>query len=152
MITRHQQRFTVLEVDQIQRPCRVVAHVSIAQHLIKSRKRLFLGLDRSGKVLLFSFNSGKRNQGIGSLQSQQIVARVFCAQLTRQRDHLTETGTLKADAAQEYAAERLQSLYQALKEYRPVMGRIGWRARAGRAPSMWAIITALVRGVTAASR
>jgi cell division protein ZapE len=41
------------------------------------------------------------------------------------------TGTLKADAAQEYAAERLQSLFQALREYRPAMGKIGWRARFG---------------------
>jgi cell division protein ZapE len=41
------------------------------------------------------------------------------------------TGTLKADAAQEYAAERLQSLFQALREYRPAMGRVGWRARFG---------------------
>jgi cell division protein ZapE len=41
------------------------------------------------------------------------------------------TGTLKADAAQEYAAERLQSLFQALREYKPAMGRVGWRARFG---------------------
>ena len=41
------------------------------------------------------------------------------------------TGTLKADAAQEYAAERLQSLFQALREYRPAMGKVGWRARFG---------------------
>ncbi|MGF7208664.1 cell division protein ZapE [Skermanella aerolata] len=41
------------------------------------------------------------------------------------------TGTLKADAAQEYAAERLQSLFQALREYRPTMGKVGWRARFG---------------------
>ncbi|EWY40337.1 ATPase [Skermanella stibiiresistens SB22] len=41
------------------------------------------------------------------------------------------TGTLKADAAQEYAAERLQSLFQALRDYRPAMGKVGWRARFG---------------------
>ena len=41
------------------------------------------------------------------------------------------TGTLKADAAQEYAAERLQSLFQALREYKPIMGKVGWRARFG---------------------
>ncbi|HEV7368267.1 cell division protein ZapE [Arenibaculum sp.] len=41
------------------------------------------------------------------------------------------TGTLKADAAQEYAAERLQSLHAALKEYRPSTGKAGWRERFG---------------------
>ncbi|HSK39254.1 MAG TPA: cell division protein ZapE, partial [Arenibaculum sp.] len=43
------------------------------------------------------------------------------------------TGTLKADAAQEYAAERLQSLYAALKDYRPSTGKAGWRERFGLA-------------------
>lgn len=43
------------------------------------------------------------------------------------------TGTLKADAAQEYAAERLQSLYAALKDYRPSSGKTGWRERFGLA-------------------
>ena len=41
------------------------------------------------------------------------------------------TGTLKADAAQEYAAQRLQSLFQGLKDYKPAMGKVGWRARFG---------------------
>jgi cell division protein ZapE len=43
------------------------------------------------------------------------------------------TGTLKADAAQEYAAERLQGLYQALKGYQPSTGKVGWRERLGLA-------------------
>jgi cell division protein ZapE len=43
------------------------------------------------------------------------------------------TGTLKADAAQEYAAERLQGLYQALKGYQPSTGKGGWRERLGLA-------------------
>jgi cell division protein ZapE len=42
------------------------------------------------------------------------------------------TGTLKADAAQEMAAEKLQSLFQALKHYRPQeTGPTGWLARFG---------------------
>jgi len=43
------------------------------------------------------------------------------------------TGTLKADPAQELAAEKLQSLWHALKDYRPAMGHVGWRARFGLA-------------------
>ncbi|MDZ5647277.1 cell division protein ZapE [Nitrospirillum sp. BR 11828] len=43
------------------------------------------------------------------------------------------TGTLKDDPAQELAAEKLQSLYQALKDYRPAQGQSGWRARFGLA-------------------
>ncbi|MEA1650125.1 cell division protein ZapE [Nitrospirillum sp. BR 11164] len=41
------------------------------------------------------------------------------------------TGTLKDDPAQELAAEKLQSLYQALRDYRPAQGQSGWRARFG---------------------
>lgn len=41
------------------------------------------------------------------------------------------TGTLKPDADQELAAEKLQSLHNALKDYRPSTGREGWRARFG---------------------
>ena len=43
------------------------------------------------------------------------------------------TGTLKADPAQELAAEKLQSLWHALRNYRPAMGHVGWRARFGLA-------------------
>jgi len=45
------------------------------------------------------------------------------------------TGTLKADASQELAAEKLQSLYQALRNYRPQPGggATGWLARFGLA-------------------
>ena len=41
------------------------------------------------------------------------------------------TGTLKADPAQEYAAERLEALYRALKDYKPATGKTGWRVRLG---------------------
>jgi cell division protein ZapE len=41
------------------------------------------------------------------------------------------TGTLKADDAQQYAAERLQSLYAALRDYKPSTGKTGWRERFG---------------------
>lgn len=41
------------------------------------------------------------------------------------------TGTLRADSMQQLAAEKLQSLYQALRDYRPAMGHVGWRARFG---------------------
>ncbi|MQP65193.1 cell division protein ZapE [Niveispirillum sp. SYP-B3756] len=41
------------------------------------------------------------------------------------------TGTLKADPAQELAAEKLQSLWHALKDYKPASGQTGWRARFG---------------------
>jgi cell division protein ZapE len=41
------------------------------------------------------------------------------------------TGTLKADPAQELAAEKLESLWHALKGYRPASGQTGWRARFG---------------------
>ncbi len=41
------------------------------------------------------------------------------------------TGTLKADPAQELAAEKLESLWHALKGYRPATGQTGWRARFG---------------------
>ena len=43
------------------------------------------------------------------------------------------TGTLKADPAQELAAEKLESLWHALKGYRPATGQTGWRARLGLA-------------------
>ncbi|QJE71907.1 cell division protein ZapE [Aerophototrophica crusticola] len=43
------------------------------------------------------------------------------------------TGTLKADPAQELAAEKLQSLWHALLDYRPATGQTGWRARFGLA-------------------
>ncbi|WP_119679253.1 cell division protein ZapE [Indioceanicola profundi] len=43
------------------------------------------------------------------------------------------SGTLKADPAQALAAEKLQSLWNALKDYRPAMGHVGWRARFGLA-------------------
>lgn len=41
------------------------------------------------------------------------------------------TGTLKADPCQELAAEKLQSLWHALRDYRPALGQGGWRARFG---------------------
>ncbi|MFC7334227.1 cell division protein ZapE [Rhodocista pekingensis] len=41
------------------------------------------------------------------------------------------TGTLKADPCQELAAEKLQSLWHALRDYRPALGQVGWRARFG---------------------
>lgn len=41
------------------------------------------------------------------------------------------TGTLKADPAQELAAEKLQSLWCALRDYKPASGQTGWRARFG---------------------
>ncbi|WP_448189423.1 cell division protein ZapE [Azospirillum sp. sgz301742] len=43
------------------------------------------------------------------------------------------TGTLRPDPDQELAAEKLQSLYQALKNYRPQTGKTGWRERFGLA-------------------
>ncbi|WP_114392546.1 cell division protein ZapE [Oleisolibacter albus] len=43
------------------------------------------------------------------------------------------TGALKADPAQELAAEKLQSLWHALRDYRPATGPTGWRARLGLA-------------------
>ncbi|WP_207480045.1 cell division protein ZapE [Arenibaculum pallidiluteum] len=45
------------------------------------------------------------------------------------------TGTLKADACQQLAAEKLQGLYQALRNYRPQPdgGATGWLARFGLA-------------------
>jgi len=42
-------------------------------------------------------------------------------------------GTLKADPAQELAAEKMQSLWHALRDYRPSLGQVGWRARFGLA-------------------
>lgn len=41
------------------------------------------------------------------------------------------TGELKADPAQQLAAEKLQSLHYALKDYRPALGEGGWLARFG---------------------
>ncbi|WP_029007761.1 cell division protein ZapE [Azospirillum halopraeferens] len=43
------------------------------------------------------------------------------------------TGTLRPDPDQELAAEKLQSLYQALRHYRPQSGKVGWRERFGLA-------------------
>lgn len=43
------------------------------------------------------------------------------------------TGTLRPDPDQELAAEKLQSLYQALRNYRPQTGKTGWRERFGLA-------------------
>lgn len=40
-------------------------------------------------------------------------------------------GALKPDPAQELAAEKLQSLHHALRDYRPAMGESGWLARFG---------------------
>ena len=42
-------------------------------------------------------------------------------------------GTLRPDPDQELAAEKLQSLYHALKNYRPQTGKVGWRERFGLA-------------------
>ncbi|MGQ0676651.1 MAG: cell division protein ZapE [Rhodospirillales bacterium] len=42
-------------------------------------------------------------------------------------------GALEADPAQELAAEKLQSLFNALRHYRPAAGAAGWRARLGLA-------------------
>ena len=41
------------------------------------------------------------------------------------------SGELKADPAQELAAEKLQSLYHALQRFQPATGHQGWRARFG---------------------
>ena len=41
------------------------------------------------------------------------------------------SGALNPDPAQELAAEKLQSLYNALRNYRPESGQKGWRARLG---------------------
>ncbi|MBI1206951.1 MAG: cell division protein ZapE [Azospirillum sp.] len=43
------------------------------------------------------------------------------------------TGTLREDPNQELAAEKLQSLHNALRNYRPHTGGEGWRARLGLA-------------------
>ena len=43
------------------------------------------------------------------------------------------TGTLRPDPDQELAAEKLQSLHQALRNYRPQTGKTGWRERFGLA-------------------
>ena len=42
-------------------------------------------------------------------------------------------GQLESDPAQELAAEKLQSLYNALLHYEPAAGRVGWRERLGLA-------------------
>jgi len=42
-------------------------------------------------------------------------------------------GDLQADPAQELAAEKLQSLHNALLRYEPAAGRLGWRERLGLA-------------------
>ena len=42
-------------------------------------------------------------------------------------------GDLEPDAGQELAAEKLQSVYNALRRYDPTSGRIGWKARLGLA-------------------
>lgn len=42
-----------------------------------------------------------------------------------------EKGEIRADPAQELAAEKLESLYQALKGYQPQSGRAGWKERFG---------------------
>lgn len=50
--------------------------------------------------------------------------------LSAYRDHC-RAGNLKADPQQALAAEKLQSLFNALKGYRPQAGPEGWRARLG---------------------
>lgn len=45
--------------------------------------------------------------------------------------NLKGTGTLREDPGQELAAEKLQSLHNALRGYRPATGREGWAARLG---------------------
>ncbi len=40
-------------------------------------------------------------------------------------------GELKPDPAQELAAEKLQSLHNAIRHYEPAMGRVGWKERLG---------------------
>lgn len=52
--------------------------------------------------------------------------------LAAYRARLAE-GRLKPDPAQALAAEKLQSLHHALKDYRPSLGQSGWRARFGLA-------------------
>jgi cell division protein ZapE len=42
-----------------------------------------------------------------------------------------QSGRLQADLVQELAAEKLQSLHNALRDYRPESGRAGWRERLG---------------------
>ncbi|MEX0759801.1 MAG: cell division protein ZapE [Tistlia sp.] len=46
---------------------------------------------------------------------------------------LRRAGELRADPAQELAAEKLQSLHNALRSYRPAPGSGGWKARLGLA-------------------
>ena len=46
---------------------------------------------------------------------------------------LSAEGEVKADPAQELAAEKLQSLHNALKSYQPASGMSGWKARLGLA-------------------
>lgn len=50
--------------------------------------------------------------------------------LQRYRE-LRRAGELRPDPGQELAAEKLQSLHNALKHYRPAMGPGGWKARLG---------------------
>lgn len=42
-------------------------------------------------------------------------------------------GEIKPDGAQELAAEKLQALHHALRDYRPAGGRTGWKERLGLA-------------------
>ncbi len=44
---------------------------------------------------------------------------------------LKRAGTLRPDPAQELAAEKLQSLYNAVRRYRPSSGQSGWKERLG---------------------
>src|SRR3546814_2797191 len=46
---------------------------------------------------------------------------------------LRRAGELQADPMQELAAEKLQSLHNALKDYKPAGGISGWKARLGLA-------------------
>src|SRR5262245_28676203 len=46
---------------------------------------------------------------------------------------LRRTGALKPDQGQELAAEKLQSLHNALSRYKPASGPVGWKERLGLA-------------------
>jgi cell division protein ZapE len=54
--------------------------------------------------------------------------------LTHYRARL-HAGEIRADPAQELAAEKLESLHHALAAYRPLPGRGGWKERFGLARS-----------------
>src|SRR5262249_32211478 len=91
VITRNQQRLAILEIDQVERTHPAVAHVSIAQQLIKRRKRFLLSLHGARQILFFPLHSRERNQRIRSLKSQQVIPRVLRTQLARHIERVRKT-------------------------------------------------------------